>query len=818
MFTPKQKTYGLIYLIALIVSVLLYNFVLLEFLPKIEIKDLIFDNSSPKAFSSVFYDLDDDNDKEIITFGVDSGDSSVNFITVFNNEKYIGQYNFRPTRMGINWIGYSDLNNDNKKEIIAFYEKDDTIYTTIIDWANDKYIAENVFVMAKPDTIYSNVWAPLLKVIGDVKNSSNETEIIFSITTGFSQIPRGVFAFNTDSLKVTKKFLIGASIESVKLFDLTKDGNPEIIINSISSSNNGSLPQLPEYDDFKSWLIVLDNNFDTLFTKNMPLPLGGTLSSYIITENENFLITEFFAGTQVNLFKIDKAGRVFKSKISNDAPYYLCDYVYGEKQNILASKNKTLIVLDPKLNQIEEHHYDSQIRFPYLINIDDDIENEIILIKWNGIDILDDDYSIIKSLDESIKYASSNSSITHSNTLNGINLRISYPGQNLRFTIIPNSLYSFRYLFFLAILIGVSFIGLVLNILLNQMFVFINVLENTTQKSNQGIIVLKSIDDISFANKSAMQFLSTENQIINNKNDLTIEMSKNRALQKYISNTFINHSKLDQETILFNRNIFQVSLIPIKTPLNFLIAVFVQIENLTEMINNDRAKTLAHSIQKVAHEIKTPLSSVLLSMDSIESTLNNYNTKNDEKEDIKVVRTEIERVKNFINNFLKFANMDAPEDDVIELKTLVESSILRFSSYISRGIEIIVKIPDDIIVRGDSYQLEDAFQVFIENSIDALKGNGKIIIEALIKSENIVRINISDNGNGIDEKDIDSIFQPYMTTKKDGTGMGLSIAQKIVKDHGSDILVESELGKGTMFSFNLNIGENKKPTHPKSFS
>jgi len=121
--TPKQKTYGLIFFIALVVSVLLYYFVLLEFLPKIEIQDLVTANS-PKEFSSVFYDLDDDNDKEIITFGVDSGDSSIYFFTVVKADgNYIGQFNFRPTNMRINWLGYSDLNNDNKKEIIAFYEK-----------------------------------------------------------------------------------------------------------------------------------------------------------------------------------------------------------------------------------------------------------------------------------------------------------------------------------------------------------------------------------------------------------------------------------------------------------------------------------------------------------------------------------------------------------------------------------------------------------------------------------------------------------------------------------------------------------------------
>ncbi len=805
--TPKQKTYGLIFIIALLFSVVAYNLIYTNHVHQIAIKDIISDNKTNKVSSTVFYDIDNDGIKEELTFGKDRGNKSISYLVVRREDRsYIGQFNFKHANMGLEWIAYSDLNNDSSKEIIAFYEKRDTIFATIIDWKNDTYLAEEVFVLAKPDTIYDDVWAPYLRVIGDVSNSRNETEIILSITTGFAQVPRGVFAFNTTSKKITKDFVIGASIGKVKLFDLDKDGIEEIIINTNSPANNGALPKLPYFNDFKTWLIVLDTSFDTLFTVCVDSIFGTLQSSYLKTEKENFLISAFTTGMKHQIMKINKKGKIVKEILFKDGSGFLYGFEYNENDKILIPIKKTLNVLDSDLNLIEKHKFNDIIGIVSPYNLDSDNETEYILWKqYGGINILDDDFSIITSIDNKIKFHSFYSSITHNKTKDGMKFIFNSLGENLRFNVIENPYYTYRFILFLEILLVVYFIGILLHVLLKRFLVFITLLELSTQKSDLGIIILTSTKKFNFVNNSAKRVLSSTHSTIKNKDDLSVAIKGNKQLDNFIRNISSGTTEARKEIHLTNGKIVDVYILPISTPLGLPLVSYIQINDLTESLLSDRAKTLAHSIQKVAHEIKTPLSSVLLRLDSLEQNLIEENKNELVKDDFNIAREEIDRIKKFINSFLKFANMAGTQLNSYNLKELIENSLIRFSTYLSNGINIKIDVCENINVLVDSYQMEEVFQVFIENSIDAMHGKGNITISATEGKSSKVAISIIDNGKGINKEQLPSIFQPYMTTKEDGTGMGLAIAKKILEDHGSEIQVNSILGKGTEFRFRLKI-------------
>ncbi len=353
-------------------------------------------------------------------------------------------------------------------------------------------------------------------------------------------------------------------------------------------------------------------------------------------------------------------------------------------------------------------------------------------------------------------------------------------------------------------------LGFLLNFLLIKVFVFINLLENSTNKSTLGIIIANPKGKYLFINKSAKTILNIEEQEMVSNLDFSKIIKKQKSLNIFLNKTFLSEEKSTSEIYLSNGNIIRVNVQTIKSPLNLLLAFYIQITDLTQVLISDRAKTLAHSIQKVAHEIKTPLSSVLLSLDSLEQSLTEESKNELVKDDFNIAREEIDRIKKFINGFLKFANMSGTQLNSCNLKELIENSLLRFSTYLSNGIEVKIDINDDINVMVDSYQMEEVFQVLTENSIDAMQGKGKIIISASKESNGKVPISIRDNGIGINEEQLPSIFQPYMTTKKDGTGMGLAIAKKILEDHGSEIIVNSRLGKGTEFSFGLRISKNEK--------
>ena len=106
-----------------------------------------------------------------------------------------------------------------------------------------------------------------------------------------------------------------------------------------------------------------------------------------------------------------------------------------------------------------------------------------------------------------------------------------------------------------------------------------------------------------------------------------------------------------------------------------------------------------------------------------------------------------------------------------------------------------------------------ALHIVIENSIDALKGKGLIKISVNMAQylnnvyQDFVEIEIADSGTGIDAKIKDKIFEPYFTTKKDGTGMGLAIARKIIEDHNGEISIYSKDGFGTVVRFLVPVNQ-----------
>ena len=105
---------------------------------------------------------------------------------------------------------------------------------------------------------------------------------------------------------------------------------------------------------------------------------------------------------------------------------------------------------------------------------------------------------------------------------------------------------------------------------------------------------------------------------------------------------------------------------------------------------------------------------------------------------------------------------------------------------------------------GDERFLRQAFTNIITNAKAAMENGGQFFISTYEK-ENFVFITFQDTGAGISEENIHKIFEPYFTTKATGTGLGLTLTYKVIKEHGGDIFVRSELGIGTTFIFTLPI-------------
>jgi signal transduction histidine kinase len=127
------------------------------------------------------------------------------------------------------------------------------------------------------------------------------------------------------------------------------------------------------------------------------------------------------------------------------------------------------------------------------------------------------------------------------------------------------------------------------------------------------------------------------------------------------------------------------------------------------------------------------------------------------------------------------------------------------SHFLSHDIEVIRDYPnhDDVVVHADANRLRQALLNILLNAVEAIDKDGQLRISLRKKEEDKVNIIIEDNGPGISPKDIRHIFDPFYTTKDHGSGLGLSITQRIIHDHNGKIFVKSEINKGTIFILEL---------------
>jgi len=201
----------------------------------------------------------------------------------------------------------------------------------------------------------------------------------------------------------------------------------------------------------------------------------------------------------------------------------------------------------------------------------------------------------------------------------------------------------------------------------------------------------------------------------------------------------------------------------------------------------------------MAHEIRNPLNAIGITIQRMKSEIKPVKKEDEYRKFIDGLRQEISRLNEIIEKFLAVARSIRPEIKTISSVDLINRAIDLFTNQTeSKNIRIEYSPGDEISFEGDRDSLFQALINVIKNSIEALGSNGKIEIAAR-ESSNAVIISIADNGPGID--DTDAALKPFHTTKKDGTGLGLSTASKILADHGGELIVESSPGRGCRVEF-----------------
>jgi signal transduction histidine kinase len=158
----------------------------------------------------------------------------------------------------------------------------------------------------------------------------------------------------------------------------------------------------------------------------------------------------------------------------------------------------------------------------------------------------------------------------------------------------------------------------------------------------------------------------------------------------------------------------------------------------------------------------------------------------------------------FVESYKSLTKIPEPEFAEIGVKELFGQIILLMKKgFSSSTVELSTRvIPDDLTIIADEKMIEQVLINLIKNAMEAGDGKLKILLAARAE-KGTVKIEVSDNGPGISMEVIDNIFVPFYTTKKDGSGIGLSLSRQIIRKHGGNLEVISKEGEGATFVFSL---------------
>jgi two-component system nitrogen regulation sensor histidine kinase NtrY len=235
-----------------------------------------------------------------------------------------------------------------------------------------------------------------------------------------------------------------------------------------------------------------------------------------------------------------------------------------------------------------------------------------------------------------------------------------------------------------------------------------------------------------------------------------------------------------------------------------IVAVF---DELTQLIKAQRMAAWREVARRIAHEIKNPLTPIQLSAQRLRKryleALKEDATVFDEC--TRTIVKQVEELKKMVNEFSNFARMPASEPSPNDLNEIIQEALVLFKEA-HKNVRFEFTPRDLPVFSVDRDQMKRVVINLVKNSLAAIDGEGEIKIQTGYDPNlQVVRLEVSDNGVGIPDEDKGRLFEPYFSTRRTGTGLGLTIVNAIITDHNGYIRVRDNQPRGTTFQIELPI-------------
>lgn len=333
-------------------------------------------------------------------------------------------------------------------------------------------------------------------------------------------------------------------------------------------------------------------------------------------------------------------------------------------------------------------------------------------------------------------------------------------------------------------------------------------IESVLTNISTGVITISAENIITTINPSARNMLGLREknlvgrnleEVLNDKRYYEIITSIQRGKQNnyQVSDKEIKIS-LDNQSVTL-----ALTLSPLTQSNNEFSGFIIVLDDLTQLIKAQKIAAWKEVAQRIAHEIKNPLTPIQLSAERIIKKLKKDSAPKDEiiSQGVNTIVQEAGTIKALVDEFSNFARMPKIQLVPTDLHTIIQQAITPFKGIfteITFNASFSEEVPSPM--RLDPEQMRRIFINLIDNAIDAMNKQGEVKIQTSFdQKRKQAQIEISDTGPGISEKDKEKLFLPHFSTKKKGTGLGLAIVNQIINEHNGSIHIEDNKPIGAKF-------------------
>jgi len=339
-------------------------------------------------------------------------------------------------------------------------------------------------------------------------------------------------------------------------------------------------------------------------------------------------------------------------------------------------------------------------------------------------------------------------------------------------------------------------------------------IETIQSNITTGIVTLDAKNNITTINPSARNMLGLNKKSLVGKNyrevlnqpryaEIVKQIQKGMQEKYQITDKEIR-IRLDNQTVTL-----ALTLSPLREANNRFSGLILVLDDLSQLIQAQKIAAWKEVAQRVAHEIKNPLTPIQLSAERIIKKTKQNNEEYDKavQEGAQTIVQEAGTIKALVDEFSRFARMPKIQLQMADIHSIAQQATTPFQGIFTE-VKFVLDFAEDIPspIRVDPEQMRRVLINLIDNAIDAMNKQGEVTIStSFIKIQNRARIEIADSGPGISEEDKEKLFLPHFSTKKKGTGLGLAVVNQIISEHKGTIHVEDNQPLGAKFIIQIPI-------------